>query len=79
VTDHTPPELSTERRICGKTRAKILKTACRYCTHRDRLAPKGFETCELFGRRYPQCMSDGRAFRFDPDHDEIDILMRRAA
>lgn len=72
MTDYTPPEMNTERRICGRTRALILKNACAVCVNRDRLAPAGFETCQLFGRRYPMCGSDGRALQFDPDFDAID-------
>ena len=79
MTEHTQPEMVTERRICGRTRAKILRNACAYCMNRDHLAPKGMETCQLFGRRYPLCGSDGRALRFEPDFNEIDILMERAA
>jgi len=67
MSDYTGPERNVERRICGRIRAKILKNACAFCAHRDRLAPVGFETCELFGRRYPNCGSDGRATTFELD------------
>ena len=72
MTDHTAPEMNTERRICGRIRALILKNACAFCVNRDRLAPVGMETCSLFGRRYPMCGSDGRALQFDPDFDAIE-------
>lgn len=71
MTRYTPPERITERRICGRIRAKILRNACAFCAHRDRLAPKGFETCELFGRRYPMCGTDGRALRFEIDPEKL--------
>ena len=76
---YTKPERNVERRICGRTRAKILQNACAYCVNRDTLAPKGMETCSLFGRRYPMCGSDGRSLRFEPDFVAIDLLMERAA
>lgn len=76
---YTSPEMNVERRICGRTRARILRNACACCLNRDRAAPKGFETCQLFGRRYPLCGTDGRALRFDPDFEAIDSMMERAA
>ena len=72
MNDYTSPERNVERRICGHIRALILKTPCAYCRNRDPLAPAGFETCQLFGRRYPMCGSDGRALQFDPDFDAIE-------
>lgn len=72
MTDYTRPERNTERRICGRVRALILKNACAVCVNRDRLAPDGMETCQLFGRRYPMCGTDGRALQFDPDFEAIE-------
>lgn len=74
MTTHTPPEMNTERRICGRIRAAILKNACAYCKNRDKDAPAGFETCSLFGRRYPMCGTDGRALQFDPDFEAIERM-----
>lgn len=72
MTDYTSPEMNTERRICGRVRAEILKNACRWCLNRDKDAPAGMETCQLFGRRYPMCGNDGRALQFEPDHEAIE-------
>lgn len=71
MSDYSGPEMNVERRICGRIRARILRNACAFCLHRDRDAPAGFETCSLFGRRYPMCGSDGRAFRFEVDESTL--------
>lgn len=68
---YTSPEMVTERRICERLRAKILRNACAFCLHRDRDSPAGFETCSLFGRRFPLCNVDGRAFQFELDKETL--------
>lgn len=75
--DYTAPEANTERRICGRIRAQILKDACAVCTHR--VEGWGKSACTLVGRTYPACGSDGRSLRFNPDHAAIDLMMTRAA
>jgi hypothetical protein len=71
VSMHTPPEMFVERRICGRLVGKILRNACAVCLHRDRVPLRGVYTCQLFGRRYPQCGSDGRALRFEIDETAL--------
>ncbi|HNR91595.1 MAG TPA: hypothetical protein PKO41_04125 [Dokdonella sp.] len=71
MSDYSAPEMNVERRICGRIRARILRNACAYCIHRDRNAPAGFETCSLFGRRYPLCGTDGRALTFEFDETTL--------
>lgn len=71
MTDYSGPERNTERRICGRIRARIIKNPCAHCTNRDMTAPPGFETCQLFGRRYPLCGTDGRALVFNLDESTI--------
>lgn len=71
MSDYSRPEMNVERLICGRLRAKILRNACAYCLHRDRDAPNGMATCQLFGRRYPMCGSDGRALQFELDESTI--------
>lgn len=77
MSHYTSPEANTERRICGRIRARILKDACAVCVHR--VQGWGKSACTLVGRTYPACGSDGRALRFTPDHTAIDLMMRAAA
>lgn len=69
MTDYSGPERNTERRICGRVRAKILRDACRYCLNRV----EGWDAvvCKEPGRTYPMCGSDGREFQFELDESTI--------
>ena len=70
MTDYSSPEMNTERRICGRIRALILRDACRFCT--NRVEGWGAAACKESGRTYPLCGTDGRAVQFDPDYDQIE-------
>lgn len=73
MTDHTPPEMNTERRICGPMRAVMKRDMCAFCTHREMFHMEPAKhVCSLANRRYPQCTTDGRALQFDPDFDAIE-------
>lgn len=69
MTAYSGPERNTERRICGRIRAKILQDACRYCKNRV----EGWDAvaCKEPNRRYPMCGSDGREFQFELDESTI--------
>lgn len=67
---HTGPELATERRICGRIRARILRNPCGHCIHR--VEGWGAAACTLADRRYPMCLTDGRALQFDLDTTTIE-------
>lgn len=73
MTEHTRPELAAERRICSRIRAQILRDPCAHCVHR--VEGWGAAACSLVGRRYPLCMSDGRALQFELDEDTIRSVM----
>ena len=76
MTDHTRPEMSAERRICGRIRAMVLRNPCAYCTHR--VSGWGASSCNTPGRTFPMCTKRG-APGFEPDHDLIQETMRKAA
>lgn len=69
MTGYTGPEMNTERRICGRIRAAILRDPCRFCL--NRVEGWDLAACKEPGRRYPLCGTDGRALKFDPDYDAI--------
>jgi len=71
MTDYYGPERNTERRICGRIRARVRKNPCAHCLNRDMTSGPGFETCQLFGRRFPLCGTDGRALEFTLDESTI--------
>lgn len=69
MTEHTRPELATERRICGRIRAQILRDPCAHCL--NRVEGWGKSACSLVGRRFSLCMSDKRPLKFELDESTI--------
>lgn len=57
MNDYTAPEMNTERRMCGRTRAKILSDPCAYCQNRVMLWDKA--ACKDVGRTWWTCR-DGK-------------------
>lgn len=70
----TDPERMVYRKQMRKIASVIHESPCRHCLNRDPDSPKGMETCQLYGRRYPMCGSDGRALRFELDPTTIEDM-----
>lgn len=77
MTEYSRPELATERRICGRIRAMVLRDPCRFCTHR--VSGWGASACSTPGRYFPLCTKGRGTPAFEPDHELIDETMRKAA
>jgi hypothetical protein len=74
--DYSRPEMATERRICGRIRARVLRDPCAFC--RNRVSGWGASTCNTPGKTFPMCTKRGSP-AFDPDFELIDETMRKAA
>lgn len=77
--DHySNPERFTERRGAKRYRAAINRLGlCCACIHRDRENTAWGKSICQYGqtRIYPQCQTDGRASKFEPDGEEVHRIM----
>lgn len=70
MSDYTTPELSVERRICGRIRSIVLRDPCRFCQFREMVF--GRAICSgAAGRKFPMCTRDGRQPTFTLDNATI--------
>jgi hypothetical protein len=66
MTDYSPPELNTERRICGRIRAQVLRDPCGHCAHRQTVFGKAICSGAI-GRNFWTCTRDQREPTFKLD------------
>jgi hypothetical protein len=70
VSDYSPPELATERRICGRIRAQILRDPCAHCVSRQMVFGKAICSGAI-GRNFWTCTLDKREPTFTLDQSTI--------
>lgn len=71
VTNYSDPEMATERKLCRRIVAKIMKDPCRYCTNRHPETAWDRTFCKVDGRTWWAC-KDGKTLpTFELDLAEI--------
>jgi hypothetical protein len=70
MNSYTPPELSVERRICGRIRSLVLRDPCGHCQFRQVVF--GRAICSgAIGRKFWTCTRDMREPTFRLDESTI--------